>query len=673
MAVVKMEFLQLIGHLDDLDEVARKIVLSSSVQITDAFYELQHIEKTNADSPADGSSGLRTFRQFRARNKLDEVQKKIDDLMNIFALTKEVAEEFLVGPYQFDSVADRIDQFYGQVAEQHAWLGELRKKQEELADVFRQLSLIKDWRVDLAALANMQYFTVRVGKLPRYNMDKLTKNYENISAIVFKLFQGEEETGVLLFIPRPMEPEVNQVLASLEYADYPLNFSGTPAECLARLDEQRKKIERETAKIHGFLADFKQKHRTELAELYARVVMEIKVAEIKSQIACTEHFFYLTGWIPRSEKKKLLRLLRDYEDRLVVMCKNTREVRQGLVPPTYIRNGYLLRPFESVVRLYGVPSYNELDPTAFVGLSYMFLFGAMFGDVGQGLVLFLIGEYLSRCKSRPYFGGVIARLGLSSVLFGFLYGSVFGFEDVLKTYVVKPMASINFMLVAAVIVGVILLTVAFLYNLVNSLKNRDWENGVFGRNGFTGMLFYWLLLYLLISAISGTQTVVPEWILFLLLLTLLAVMVLKEPAANLLKGVRPLHHESRADYYIEGGFGAVETLLSLFSNTLSFIRVGAFAINHVGLFIAFDTLAKMMSSQIASDLMLVLGNMVIIGLEGLIVFIQGLRLEYYELFGKYFSGMGYQFTPNCIENLIRQEPLRKRAFWPVGRQVPSNQ
>ncbi|HAZ37178.1 MAG TPA: V-type ATP synthase subunit I, partial [Clostridiaceae bacterium] len=111
---------------------------------------------------------------------------------------------------------------------------------------------------------------------------------------------------------------------------------------------------------------------------------------------------------------------------------------------------------------------------------------------------------------------------------------------------------------------------------------------------------------------------------------------------------RPLYNESKSDYYVEGGFGIIETLLSLFSNTISFIRVGAFAINHVGLFIAFDTLAKMINNGAGSAIVIVLGNLVIIGLEGLIVFIQGLRLEYYELFSKYFNGTGYEYKPIAL-------------------------
>jgi V/A-type H+-transporting ATPase subunit I len=131
-------------------------------------------------------------------------------------------------------------------------------------------------------------------------------------------------------------------------------------------------------------------------------------------------------------------------------------------------------------------------------------------------------------------------------------------------------------------------------------------------------------------------------------------MLLKEPMTNLVKGVRPLYSESKVDYFVEGGFGMLETLMSIFSNTISFIRVGAFAKNHVGLFIAFQALAEMMGNPIGSTVMIVLGNVVIIGLEGLIVFIQGLRLEYYELFSKYFDGAGYEYNPILLRMQTRR-------------------
>jgi len=125
---------------------------------------------------------------------------------------------------------------------------------------------------------------------------------------------------------------------------------------------------------------------------------------------------------------------------------------------------------------------------------------------------------------------------------------------------------------------------------------------------------------------------------------LLLLMVFKQPLAGLVTNNRH-HEESAADYYIEAGFGVIETVLSSASNIISFIRVGAFALNHVGLYIAFATMAEMLKSKTGGIAILVMGNIFIIGLEGLVVFIQSLRLEYYELFSKYYSGYGIEYKP----------------------------
>jgi len=121
--------------------------------------------------------------------------------------------------------------------------------------------------------------------------------------------------------------------------------------------------------------------------------------------------------------------------------------------------------------------------------------------------------------------------------------------------------------------------------------------------------------------------------------------------ANTIKKKKPLYHEPAGEYYVESGFELLETFLGMLSNTLSFIRVGAFALNHVGLFLAFHTIASMLGSVMGEISMFIVGNVIVIGLEGLIVLIQGLRLVYYEMFSKYYTGDGLSFEPVEIENI----------------------
>lgn len=649
MAVEAMEMINIIGHMDLADEVSKEIILSSSIHPVNAIAEIQqnNFPITEAVENVDAVIDYNFIRQYSSARDLAGLENKLSALYEIFEMKKRFKRVYINEKYSFIEEAEYIGNLFKMVEGKHKNLISLKEELRELDILQGYIEPIKQYNFNLNEACSMRYITLKFGELSKHNMERLKKNYENIPSIVFKIHTSLEASKALILVPSSIELEVERILKSLDFKEYkPRNiYGGSPMMWLEEIRDRRKQIQKEIEFIRSELLNIKRENETRLEAGYSRLKMEYKIEELKGSMAVTNQFFYLTGWIPRGRKKRLSMLLRDYESRLIIIYKGTKEIREEASPPTCLRNGKLFKPFESVIGMYGVPSYGELDPTAFVGLTYMLLFGAMFGDVGQGAVLFIIGEILNRKKRRPNLGGVITRLGIGSILFGFLYGSIFGFEDVLKTYVVKPMVNINFMLLAAVCLGVVLLSIGYIYNLINSYKKRDLEGGLFSRNGLAGLGFYWLLLYLVIARVYNIKTFVPQGALVVLLILLLIIMLFKEPAANLIMGIRPLYSESKTDYYIEGGFGAIETLLSLFSNTISFIRVGAFAINHVGLFIAFDTLAHMMGNRVESSLVLILGNIIIIGLEGLIVFVQGLRLEYYELFSKYFSGVGYEYKP----------------------------
>jgi V/A-type H+-transporting ATPase subunit I len=247
-------------------------------------------------------------------------------------------------------------------------------------------------------------------------------------------------------------------------------------------------------------------------------------------------------------------------------------------------------------------------------------------------------------------GGIAVNLGISSILFGVFYGSVFGFENVIKPVFIRPMDNIIQILIYAVVFGVLLLVTGFIYSLINNIRKGDMENGLFGKDGVAGLTLYVLaIVFALTKYYNVTIFLGSFWAVIFTILILLIIM--KEPAAKLIKNKRPLFSKSKPDYFIEESFGAVEAVLSMFTNTLSFIRVGAFALNHVGLFLAFSTLALMIRNNIGSIFIYIMGNIVIIGLEGLIVFIQGLRLEYYELFSKYYEANGIAFKPITLSDV----------------------
>lgn len=332
---------------------------------------------------------------------------------------------------------------------------------------------------------------------------------------------------------------------------------------------------------------------------------------------------------------------------------SSKEARVYEQAPTSLKNNKLVEPFEQLVYMYGVPNYNEIDPSGVFCAIYMLLFGMMFGDLGQGLVIVLAGLFMKLKKKSP-FGGLLMRIGFSSTIFGFFYDSFFGYEHVISKVVpadifIRPFDNTMTMLYAAIALGLVLLCFAYGLSIVNKLRTNQPMEAWLGKEGAVGLLLFISLLLTAASAAGLVKIPTPIPVAGLIIGSIL--LLFHEPIWNLIHGKRPLYEQKASDYYVENGFSLVEAFLSLLSNSLSFIRVGAFALNHVGLFVAFHTLAAIINTPSGSVIMAILGNILVLGLEGMIVFIQGLRLMYYELFSKYFVGEGRLFKPARLEEV----------------------
>ena len=201
--------------------------------------------------------------------------------------------------------------------------------------------------------------------------------------------------------------------------------------------------------------------------------------------------FYIVGWIPIDELKQILPKLSKEKD-IKFVIKNYDEVAS--VPPTNLKNNRIVKPFETLVKMYGLPNYSELDPTLFVAITAFLLFGFMFGDVGHGLVIFIIGLIMS--KKKAGLGPVFEAGGIASIIFGILYGSIFGKEDIIPAILIRPMENIQTMLIYGIIIGVILILISMILNIVikYGIKTNNKKKIFFDTNGIAGLLFYILIL-----------------------------------------------------------------------------------------------------------------------------------------------------------------------------------
>ena len=304
------------------------------------------------------------------------------------------------------------------------------------------------------------------------------------------------------------------------------------------------------------------------------------------------------------------------------------------------------------VEMYGLPSYNELDPTILIGITYSILFGFMFGDAGQGLCLLTGGFLLYRFK-KVRLAGIISCCGVFSTIFGFLFGSVFGFEDIIDAVWLRPqeamvnlpfIGKLNTVFVVAVAIGMGIILMCMVLNIINSARVHDTEKIYFDTNGVAGFVFYFALSCVIILYMTG-NTLPATAILVVMFLIPLLIMFFKEPLTAVVEKKSEKIEGGMGMFITQGIFELFEVLLSYFSNTLSFVRVGAFAVSHAAMMQVVLMLAGAEAGGSTNWAVVIGGNLFVCGMEGLIVGIQVLRLEYYELFSRFYRGSGRAFEP----------------------------
>jgi len=280
------------------------------------------------------------------------------------------------------------------------------------------------------------------------------------------------------------------------------------------------------------------------------------------------------------------------------------------------------------------------------------MFGMMFGDVGHGAVLLGIGAWLGfRPKRKSESVALVGRLafycGISSVVFGFLFGSVFGLEELIPHLWMKPMNNVIYFFKVAIYFGIAIISLGILFHVVNSIRMRHYKATVFDHAGLIVAIMYWGGIVAISIFLSNEP--IPVKLLVGAIGVPILLLFFREPILALASRRKMVFETGVGSYIFESIIEVVEILIGYLANTVSFIRVAAFSLAHVGLFIAVFSLVDMVKGKsggmIYSILILVLGNVGIIALEGLVVTIQAIRLEYYEFFGKFFFGGGVAYKP----------------------------
>ncbi len=559
-----------------------------------------------------------------------------------------------VEPEAIQPVVDQIEQEVNKAREQTT---NQQKRVEQLQNMLDQLDPLAGVNVDLEAMRHPAYINVILGIIPVANIDRLQTSLSKIPFVFLVLRQDAQRAVVWLSAPKRNADVLDRAARSayLNPLSLPETYKGTPTEILASIradvQEAQKIISEETVKI-GRLA---QERRQQLQTLLWQVRTSRILAEAIGRFGRFRYTYLIDGWVPSSDVDKFVARLKEVSKGIVVETLAYKRGSPKQDAPVALNNPRLIRSFQNLVTNYARPQYDEVDPTFLLSVTFPLLFGAMFGDVGQGLLLALLGQLLSsrRVKalnSMASLGGVITGCGISATIFGFLYGSVFGFENIFHPLIFRPTDNILTTLVAAIAIGLVLLSVGFLLNLVNAWTAKNWAHLLVEPHGVAGLLLYWSLIGLALEVATGKQ-IIPPAILGLLALVAALTVMFSELLTHLIEGHRPLYEGGFPIYVLQAALELFEVLISLLSNSISFVRVGAFAVAHAGLTTVFFILAGLVSPThgIGYWIVFVIGNVFIIGFEGIIVGIQTMRLSYYELFSRFFSGGGVLYEPLTLQ------------------------
>ena len=316
---------------------------------------------------------------------------------------------------------------------------------------------------------------------------------------------------------------------------------------------------------------------------------------------------------------------------------------------------------------YGSPVYGTIDPTPFVALFFTLLFGMMFGDLGQGLVFLLAGILMAfnviKVAGWNKFAPIFIAIGVTSSVMGLITGEFFTNETVLRPFalwvtglfgnphapILKLMpqsdpSSVKIMFLVfgiAVAVGFLINTVGLVINIVNKFMLKKWGEALFGKSGLSGALFFWYVVVFAVRiAFFSHVPAVYDWIVIGITLFFAS---FSHPFERLLKGEKPVEN-GLGSLLITGIVELIEVISNYLSNTVSFLRVGAFAIAHAVLGFIINFMTEIAAAPLGV-LVLIIGNVIVIVLEGMIVAIQVVRLQYYEFFGKFFNETGSEFSP----------------------------
>ena len=633
-----MVALTMIGPDSEMEPVARQMVLTGGFQ----------------PLPLDllvNDRNLRSKVTTETENPYDELLTKVTTVWKIAGeMIPDPSPVTLTKDFTLSAARRKVDQTSKRLEVWEKRRIVLSEEEELLSATKLFVEALKGTEFGPEVLAGGTFLVPFFGRLSNENYQRLTESSEESPIATNELTVINGNTWVIVLTVKGYEESTRKLLEAVYFKEFSLKKIASQLKGADPLTLVNKRIANHQRAIKGLAKaakDMLREQRSEYELLYSQLYTMQRVYDVCKGRGEVSGMFVLSGWIPADTLASIRKTVEDEAPMTTVMVEETKDISySGIRIPTLLQNNPIFRAFQDIVSMYSLPSYGEIDPSPIVAISFILFFGFMFGDIGHGLMIFLGAMYMvKRGIMKRSFGQVIKSAAVSSMVFGVLYGSIFGMENIIPALWLSPMHDTNKLLVIAICLGVFMISLGLVLNMIKQYRARDFGRLLFDGQGMAGLMLYWTMAAL--AAIYMTGTKIPELAADIMwggIGVMMLLMIFRDVLARYL-----LHQKGEGESAVLNIFEIMHHLMSFVSNTASFVRLAAFALNHVGLSMAVIMLSEMVHSLpggiVMKGIILIIGNIVIVCLEGLIVFIQTLRLEYYEFFGKFYKGGGNEFKP----------------------------
>ncbi|MEM3437044.1 MAG: V-type ATPase 116kDa subunit family protein [Nitrososphaerales archaeon] len=551
---------------------------------------------------------------------------------------------------------EKFSEEYGKIIDEIAKeFDSIQREQEELKNIINNLEFLKTYKIRLDEIGEFKHVFVKVGFIQNVFLTKLEEYLKDLET-VFEAKPGRPKESLVIIVGNlEYKSNVEKALTLLNFEELKFPKWINPDPELA-LQDIKKKMDSNIEKIRD---QYKKLIKINEKILERKPYVSF-MRDVKSSLFRTKSLSLLRGWIPVEKSS----ILKEKVEALTgkIMYLKFEEPKHEETVPVKLRDKGILAKFELLTILRGIPSYFEINPTPIFMILFILMYGMMFGDFGEGIVISLLGAFFATRKKAVLgigrnainkLGWIMIFSGAVATFFGLLYGEAFLYHSHLLEEVrlslglpalgpLSEMEKITQMIVIALIFGVVQLIISLSLGFINRFRKEGAIEAIFNGKGLLGLIYYISGVFLTVNIVQSGMRL--DAFLYPQNIPLTAICLI----SLLLIGGSPFFvstlkkHEFHLAEKVFEGFGeAIEIFIGFLANSFSYLRVAAFAVAHAALGLSAEMLSEMAGPIVGYLLM----NFIGILIEGFVVGIQTIRLLYYEFSTKFYSGGGIVYRP----------------------------